>query len=453
MSGAPSIEHVDRANVDRTLSIERREPRASRYGYAIAIAAVLCALAARAALPPGLPFITFYPAVILTAYFCGLGPALVCTILSGVAVWYAVLPSNLPATGASSAAIALILFGIVVGINLILIERMRRASDANAALAQSTRRLMVELQRETSLRMANEQLAEKTLLLDLALQAADAGTWRYCVRTGRAQLSEQMARHHGFGDQPIEIDVERDWRPRIHPDDAERTLRDLGAAIAGRTKVVTDFRVLLPDGRVRWITGLGQVETDAAGAVTAVVGLSLDITARKEAEAKIAHMACHDPLTGLANRTLFHDRLDAEIARVRRHGATFALFCLDIDRFKAVNDTHGHSVGDALLRIVAARLQAVIRTEDMLARIGGDEFVIIQTEAEQPESATALAERLIGTVEQPIELEGHTLSVSLSVGIALAPADGHDPLSLYNSADRALYRAKAQGRNTFRFAG
>ncbi|MGH1588410.1 diguanylate cyclase domain-containing protein [Methylobacterium phyllosphaerae] len=439
-------------NVERPRLIRRRDLTGG-YGYAIAIAAVLCALAVRAVLPPGLPFVTFYPAVILTAYFCGPRPAVVCAILSGLVAWYAVLPSNLPATGASSAAVALTLYGGVVGINLILFFRLQRTSDANVALARSERRLIVELQRETELRVANEQLAEKTLLLDLALQAADAGTWRYCVRTGRAQLSERMARHHGFGDEPIEINVERDWRPRVHPDDAERTLSDLRAAIAGKTKFVTDFRVLLPDGGVRWITGLGQVETDSAGTPTEVVGLSLDITARKDAEAKIAHMASHDPLTGLANRTLFHACLDAELARVRRHSAAFALFCLDLDRFKVVNDTHGHLVGDALLRIVAARLRAVIRTEDTLARIGGDEFVIIQTEADQPESAAALARRLIGAVQQPIEHEGNALSVGLSVGIALAPACGDDPLSLYNSADRALYRAKAEGRNTFRFAG
>lgn len=453
MSGGLSTEHVDRAGDTRRIPFRRCDLKAPRYGYPVAVVAILCALAARAALPPGLPFITFYPAVILTAYFCGLGPAILAAILSGAVAWFAVLPSNLPVTGASSSAVALVLYGAVVSINLLLIDRMQRSSDANTLLAESERRLLVELQRETELRVANERLAEKTLLLDLALQAADAGTWRYCVRTGRVQLSARMARHSGFGDQPVEIDIERDWRPRVHPEDAERTLSALKAAIASRTKVVTDFRVLLPEGGVRWIAGLGQVETDASGAAIEVVGLSLDITARKEAEARIAHLACHDPLTGLANRTLFDARLEEEIARVTRHGAAFALFCLDLDRFKAVNDTHGHVVGDALLRIVAERIRGVIRREDTLARIGGDEFVIIQTGTDQPEGAAALAERLIDLVRQPIEHEGLPLTVGLSVGIALAPACGADPLTLYNSADRALYRAKAEGRNTFRFAG
>jgi diguanylate cyclase (GGDEF)-like protein len=452
MSGGPSNRYVDPPGVDRRVWFRRRDLKETPYGYLIAAAAVLCALAVRAVLPAGLPFITFYPAVIVTAYFCGLGPALFAAMLSGAVAWFVVLPSNLPATGPSSATVALALYGLVVGINVLLIFRMQRSADANAALAASERQLRVELQRETELRVANERLAEKTLLLDLALQAADAGTWRYCVRTGRAQLSERMARQSGFGDQPVEIDVEQDWRPRVHPEDAERTLKELQTAIAGRTKFVTDFRVLLPDGGVRWIAGLGQVETDAAGTAVEVIGLSLDITARKEAEAKFAHLACHDPLTGLANRTLFDARLREEIARVTRRGASFALFCLDLDRFKAVNDTHGHLVGDALLRTVADRIRSVIRREDTLARIGGDEFVIIQAEADQPESAAALAERLIGLVEQPIDHEGHALSVGLSVGIALAPACGDDPLTLYNSADRALYRAKAEGRNTYRFA-
>ena len=452
MSEGPPIGCDAREGVDHRVRSRRRDLGSTVFGYGIAIAAVLSALAARGLLPAGLPFITFFPAVILTAYFCGLGPAVVAAILSGAVAWFVVLPSNLPVTGGSSAAVALALYGIVVGINVLLIVRMQRSAAANAALAASERRLLGELQRETELRVANERLAEKTLLLDLALQAADAGTWRYCVRTGRAQLSERMAQHNGFGDRPVEIDVEQDWRPRVHPDDAGRTLKDLQAAIAGRTKFETDYRVLLPDGGVRWITGLGQVETDAAGHPTEVVGLSLDITARKEAEARAAHLACHDPLTGLANRTLFDARLQEEIARVRRRGASFALFCLDLDRFKAVNDTHGHLVGDALLRTVAERIRGVIRREDTLARVGGDEFVIIQTEADQPESAAALAQRLIGAVAQPIDHEGHSLSVGLSVGIALAPACGDDPLTLYKNADRALYRAKAEGRNTYRFA-
>ena len=146
--GAPSTESVPRTNVERPRPIRRRDLTGG-YGYAIAIAAVLCALAVRAVLPPGLPFVTFYPAVILTAYFCGPRPAVVCAILSGLVAWYAVLPSNLPATGASSAAVALTLYGGVVGINLILFFRLQRTSDANVALARSERRLIVELQRET----------------------------------------------------------------------------------------------------------------------------------------------------------------------------------------------------------------------------------------------------------------------------------------------------------------
>lgn len=452
MNGGLSAGYVDRTGVEPSVPFRRSDLKSSRYGYAVAVAAVLVALAARAFLPVGLPFITFYPAVILTACLCGPGPAIVAAILSGLVAWSVVLPSNLPVTGASSSAVAVGLYAAVVSINILLIHRMQRSTQANVVLAESERRLLGELQRETELRVAHERLAEKTLLLDLALQAADAGTWRYCVRTGRAQLSGRMASHHGFGDQPIEIDVERDWRPRVHPDDAERTLSDLRKAVAARAKFATDFRVLLPGGGVRWITGLGQVETDAAGEATEVVGLSLDITARKEAEAKIAHLACHDPLTGLANRTLFHARLNEEIARLRRHGAAFALFCLDLDRFKAVNDSHGHLIGDALLRVVADRIRTVIRAEDTLARIGGDEFVLIQTGSDQAERAAILAERLIGAVREPIAIEGHSLSVGLSIGIALAPSCGDDPRTIYTRADRALYRAKAEGRNTFRFA-
>ncbi|MDP4005911.1 diguanylate cyclase domain-containing protein [Methylobacterium sp. NEAU K] len=427
--------------------------RSGSHGYAVAIGAVLLALALRALLPGGFPFLTFYPAVILTAYFCGPKPAILCAVLSGLTVWLLVLPTSAPATGASSVAAILGLYALVVSVNLIGIGGMQRSQAKNARLSESQRILTLQLQRETELRVANQRLAEKTLLLDLALQAADAGTWRYCVATGRAQLSERMARHNGFGDEAIEIDIERDWRTRVHPEDAERTLGDLQAAIASRGRFVADYRVILPDGRVRWIAGLGQVEVDEAGTPSEVVGLSLDITARKEAESKIAHLACHDPLTGLANRTLFHARLGEEIARAVRRQASFALFCLDLDRFKAVNDTHGHLVGDALLQVVAARILGAVRQEDTVARFGGDEFVIIQTGADRTACATVLAERLIGAVREPIEIEGHSLSVGLSIGIAMVHAGDDDSLAIYRRADRALYRAKAEGRSTFRFAG
>jgi diguanylate cyclase (GGDEF)-like protein len=177
----------------------------------------------------------------------------------------------------------------------------------------------------------------------------------------------------------------------------------------------------------------------------------LDATARHRAEAKIAHMAHHDALTELPNRLRFREQLQHELGRLR-DGASIAVLCLDLDLFKGVNDTLGHPAGDQLLRIVSRRLNDAVRDSDMVARLGGDEFAIIQTQTvQQPDEATALAGRLIDVISAPYDIEGHQVVVGMSVGIAIAPLDGRDADQLIKNADMALYRAKEEGRGTYRF--
>ncbi len=173
-----------------------------------------------------------------------------------------------------------------------------------------------------------------------------------------------------------------------------------------------------------------------------------DISQRKEGERRLAHMARHDPLTGLPNRLLFRERLDQEIARIRRGGG-FALLCLDLDRFKRVNDTLGHQAGDSLLCAVAERVRSELGVGDVAARLGGDEFVILQAGDGSPEEAIRLARRLITAMASPVDLDGHPTGIGSSIGIALAPSVSTDPDLLYARADQALYRAKVAGRNTY----
>lgn len=176
-----------------------------------------------------------------------------------------------------------------------------------------------------------------------------------------------------------------------------------------------------------------------------------DITDRARNEKRIAFLAQHDLLTGAANRALFSEKLDDAAKRLQRHGTTFTVLMLDLDRFKNVNDTLGHMAGDQLLVEVTQRLRSSLRETDVLARLGGDEFAIIQeNQKEQSEGAIALALRIIGLIEQPFDLGGHRISVGTSVGISFAPEHGSDAETLLQKADVALYAAKSGGRNDFR---
>jgi diguanylate cyclase (GGDEF)-like protein len=175
-----------------------------------------------------------------------------------------------------------------------------------------------------------------------------------------------------------------------------------------------------------------------------------DITERTRAEAQIRHMARHDNLTGLPNRLAFQDEMQQGLRRVRR-GDMMAVMCLDLDHFKNVNDTLGHLVGDKLLCAAATRLKNVIRETDTIARLGGDEFAVLQVDLDKPDNAGVFAQRIIDAVNQPYELDGHQVVVSTSIGIAIAPADGNSAEQLLRNADMALYRAKWDGRSTFRY--
>jgi diguanylate cyclase (GGDEF)-like protein len=180
------------------------------------------------------------------------------------------------------------------------------------------------------------------------------------------------------------------------------------------------------------------------------VTLIEDITQRRRAEAEIVHLARHDVLTGLANRAEFNNRLDEASKRLKRNGGNLTVMMIDLDRFKAVNDTHGHLAGDQLLSEVARRLQSTVRETDVLARLGGDEFAVIQeVGADQREGAVALALRIIEAISAPFGLNGHEAQVGTSIGIAMAPENGVEPDELLKRADLALYNVKSRGRNDF----
>jgi diguanylate cyclase (GGDEF)-like protein len=176
-----------------------------------------------------------------------------------------------------------------------------------------------------------------------------------------------------------------------------------------------------------------------------------DITEQRQSEVKIEYMAHHDSLTDLANRVLLNQRLEQALGHRIHREEIVAVHHLDLDQFKAVNDTFGHLAGDKLLKIVAGRLRGLVRDTDTVARMGGDEFVIVQGPIRDPAEATSLAQRIIALISEPYDLDGHQAVIGASIGIAVGPGDGLRPDKLLRNADLALYRAKGDGRGTFRF--
>ncbi|MDQ3281511.1 MAG: EAL domain-containing protein [Acidobacteriota bacterium] len=220
-------------------------------------------------------------------------------------------------------------------------------------------------------------------------------------------------------------------------------LQDPGAA---RT---FSYRAQRKDGSFVWFETTSRGIVNAETGQVEIVSVSRDISERRHAEEQIEYQAYHDALTGLPNRLLFRDRLTMALAHAKRQQAQLAVMFLDLDRFKYVNDTLGHSLGDELLRAVAARLRSVLRDGDTIARMGGDEFTVLLTDASNAEDAAKVAQKLLDTVAHPLRVEGHELYVTTSIGIALFPDDGDSAEALLKSADSAMYRAKEIGRNSY----
>lgn len=195
----------------------------------------------------------------------------------------------------------------------------------------------------------------------------------------------------------------------------------------------------------------GRKMVDTGEGTPRLLGFSIDITERKLSEQRIEHLATHDPLTQLPNRNLLQDRLQHAVVHAHRYNRLVAVMFLDLDRFKLINDSLGHTAGDQLLKIMAARLQGIVREGDTVARLGGDEFVVILEDLTNEEDATRVAEQILKEIPRPVSLNSHELSITTSVGISLYPKDGQAPDTLIKDADTAMYQAKELGGNHFSF--
>jgi diguanylate cyclase (GGDEF)-like protein/PAS domain S-box-containing protein len=271
---------------------------------------------------------------------------------------------------------------------------------------------------------------------------ADAD-WRFTYLSERAEAILGYARNELLG--------RALWD--LLPLGEERTLREWFANHGGEGHPFRDLvhRVMTKSGGVIWQSLSGVPLFGANERWTGYRGTAADVTSRKLAEARIEQLTTRDALTGLANRALLTERTTSAIGQAVRTRSQLALLVIDLDRFKLVNDSLGHVAGDALLRAVAERLQNALRREDTLARLGGDDFVLLWNGVKSREDAAALGERLLSILARPFTVEGRALTVSASIGIALYPRDGRDFAELFKHADVAMYHAKENGAGGFRF--
>jgi diguanylate cyclase (GGDEF)-like protein/PAS domain S-box-containing protein len=319
-----------------------------------------------------------------------------------------------------------------------------RTGSEIGLLAYTLNRMAAALQE----RIAAARRSEERLTL--ALEGSDQSLFDWDLPGNRIYYSAHASTLRGGPDQATETTPEA-MRAFVHPDDLAGLLANMKDALAGRTPIYeAEYRVRHNDGRWLWMRSRGRVvERDAAGQVLRMVGTDSDITQHKAAEHQLRQRAEFDALTGLPNRALFNDRLSSAIERARRSGKTMALLFLDVDHLKGVNDSRGHGAGDELLRIVAQRLLASVRSVDTVARLSGDEFTVILEGLAAPADAEAVAMKLVEAMRSPMRLDGSLVHVSTSVGLALLEPGDSDPASLLRRADEALYEAKRAGRDRY----
>ena len=328
--------------------------------------------------------------------------------------------------------------GTIVGVSGIGrdVTAQRQAQDALRV------EVMAREQAESELRRSEERMR-------IAMKAAKIGFWDLDVIKDEHVWSDTCKALLGVApDSPANY---QSLMNAVHPDDWKMMQTEIDGAIQEKRDYIVEYRVVWPDNSVHWRTSSGQAFYADTGHVTRMSGITMDIDDRKQAEERVQFLAYYDALTGLPNRTLLRDRLANAFAGARRQKYKVALLFLDLDRFKDINDSLGHSVGDLLLQEVAERLRRWGREQDTVARIGGDEFLIMLTHVSHISDAAVAAERLMDAMTAEFVVQDRSLSIGCSVGISIFPEHGMEADDLIKNADAAMYSAKEAGRNNFRF--
>jgi diguanylate cyclase (GGDEF)-like protein/PAS domain S-box-containing protein len=314
-----------------------------------------------------------------------------------------------------------------------------RGRDEVSSLSRSINELL------TAAESLHQEAREAEERYALAASAASDGLWDWNVQSGRIDFSPRWKAMLGYEAHELEARP-NEWFSRVHPQDAAALQAALAEASPDGDSV-NEHRLLHRDGSYRYTLCRWVTVRDAAGAALRRSGVQSDITARRLAEEQLRQLALYDALTDLPNRTLLLDRLGQALARARRHSDSHcSVLFIDLDRFKLVNDSLGHSVGDALLREAARRLERCIRPEDTVARLGGDEFAVLLEAVSSPADAIHAAERIQIELGRVFRIADAEVFTTASIGIAIATEDRQRPEDLIREADTAMYRAKAEGK-------
>ena len=303
-------------------------------------------------------------------------------------------------------------------------------------------------------RRTEQQMARAKERLDLALSSSSLALWDWDLRLNRVYFNENWKQI--LGEAPEETTFSSDevhaWN---HPDDRAVFRAALTNALKGVSEEFDcEYRVANAAGEWIWVHSRGKVtQRDPGGKALRMTGTSTDISKRKVAEERAEFLATRDALTGLPNRVLLHDRLEQAVVNAARMHTGFGFMFIDLDRFKTINDSLGHHVGDELLKRVASRLTACVRASDTVARLGGDEFAVIleNLRDDHDEGAQQVADKMIEAMAAPLLIDNQPLNTSCSIGISLFPNDGRDTATLMKHADVAMYYAKGKGRNNYQF--
>jgi diguanylate cyclase (GGDEF)-like protein/PAS domain S-box-containing protein len=297
---------------------------------------------------------------------------------------------------------------------------------------------------------ARRQLEESEQRYALAVAGANDGIWDWNMRTGRVYFSDRWKQMLGYADDDLKSDLDG-WLGLVHKEDVEDVRNAIERHTLGATPhFSSEHRILHKDGTFRWVSARGLIVRDADNEPVRMAGSFTEITDRKTFENQLFHDAFHDNLTDLPNRALFTDRLNHAINRSRRKSAEpFAVLFLDFDRFKIINDTLGHQVGDRMLMEISRRLNKCLRPSDTIARFGGDEFAVLIEDLHDKKEVIMVTERIIESMRRPFLLEGHEIVSSASIGIAIGEGDYTHTEDVLRDADIAMYEAKRGGKDRF----